>query len=293
MIFFLAPPGARLGNELFQLAALDKLCNGRQIGVFFESTPLSRHFHWRRRGVFISSRGRKRAFRLLRNLSRHGLASYRTEELFETEFGLVPSGELLAHNSSYLPFTIVEDAFLQSDLWLRDDFQRMLLFKESTTKSVHEFATLNGIDWETAIFVHVRRGDYNDWNILNAGSPTLPAAYYRKGVQRLQSKMPVSVVVFVTDDAAWVHREFAEIPQKLVVSQSAIFDLCVMSKCASGVMSASSFSWWGAMLGPQRVAPVAPQYWLGWKRRILYPASIISTRFDPLTVECEPSASLV
>jgi hypothetical protein len=284
MILLFSTAG-RLGNQLFHLAALDKLCHSRQIGVLFGSKDLRRHFHWQRPGVFISSRGGERVLRMLHTLSRQGLACHCTEGKVETEFGSIGNGELLSLNGSRSPLLIVEKAFLQSDAWMRDDFTHMLTFRRPIVQSVDRFAERNCIDWNTAIFVHVRRGDYLDVNILSAGSPTPPACYYRNGIQRLQGRMHVSVVIFVTDDAAWVHQEFAYVNQKIVVSQSAPFDLCVMSKCASGVMSPSSFSWWGAMLGPQRVAPVGPQYWLGWKRGIVYPAKIISSRFDPIPVE--------
>jgi hypothetical protein len=70
--------------------------------------------------------------------------------------------------------------------------------------------------------------------------------------------------------------EFADIAERRIVSRTPVFDLCGLSKCASGVMPFSSFSWRGAMLGPNRVPPVSPQYWRAWKRRVGSPAGIIS-----------------
>ena len=127
---------------------------------------------------------------------------------------------------------------------MREDICQVLTFRLPILREVVKFGVEQEIDWESAVFVHVRRGDYLTWNVLGMGSPALPARYYREGIERLRSKMQVSRVIFVTDDRAYVQREFDDIPNKTVVSNSVGFDLCVMSKCASGVMSPSSFSWW-------------------------------------------------
>ena len=287
MFLFRAALGGRLGNQIFHLAALDKLCNSRRIGVLFGCSDLLRYFHWRRPGVYIANRGGWRLFPLLRKLSDYRLTSHCCEGRVETEYGLLHSGELVTQISGSLPLNVVEDAYLQSDAWVRDDFSRMLVFRESIAASVEHFRAERDIDWESAVCVHVRRGDYVDQDVLGAGSPALPSAYYREAIERLQERMSVSSLVFVTDDRDYVETEFADIPRKVVVSRSAIFDLCLISKCASCVMSASSFSWWGAMLGPKRVPPIAPQYWMGWRRRIIAPPKIISTVFDVIPVISE------
>jgi Glycosyl transferase family 11 len=306
MILFQCNAG-QLGNQIFNLAALDKLCHGRRIGVLFGCRHLNLQFHWRRRGVIISNRGGAQFGLLLRRLAERGLLSrYRegkiemdsgliytgerlvsrvSEGRIETDSGLIYTGELVRLNRSFLPLTFVEDAFLQSDFWVRDDFSQMLTFREPTVRAVEEFAAHEGIDWESSIFVHVRRGDYLNWNLMGTGSPALPTSYYLKGIERIRGKTRVSRVIFVTDDPSYVEREFDDVPDKLVISKTAIFDMCVMAKCASGVMSASSFSWWGAILGPQRVAPVAPVHWLGWRKGVDFPLNAVSKRFDAISVE--------
>ena len=137
MILFIPPLGSQLGNRLFNLAALDKLCSGRRIGVLFGCGDLHRHFHWRRPGVFIPNRGGDRVFRLLQKLSRYGLARRCSEGTVETEFGLLHNGELVQVNGSRSPLIIVEKAFLQSDVWMRDDFPKALVFREPTAS--HQF----------------------------------------------------------------------------------------------------------------------------------------------------------
>ena len=45
-------------------------------------------------------------------------------------------------------------------------------------------------------------------------------------------------------------------------------DLSIMSLCNSGIMSASSFAWWGAYLMKKKQYIVFPKYWLGWKTKV-------------------------
>ncbi len=51
--------------------------------------------------------------------------------------------------------------------------------------------------------------------------------------------------------------------------------MAIMSLCNHAILSASSFSWWGAALmsTPQKFV-IGPQYWLGFKSNEWFPDSI-------------------
>lgn len=287
MIFFFATDG-QLGNQLFHLAALDALCRGRQLGVLLGSAVLCDNFGWNHRNVFITRRAPAVLRRLLRKLAQYGLASHRVERRLRVVVDghdyNIETGELVSLRESWVPLTLIEDAFLQSEVWVREDLTHRLKFPPPVLDDVRRFAAEHHIDWETTIFVHVRRGDYTKVSPFDAGPPALPPAWYVAGIERLKTKMPISQVIFTSDDADYVRVEFAGVSPKIVVSRSQLFDLCVMAHCASGVLSASSFSWWGAMLGPLRVPPVAPKHWVGWRRNITFPVKILSHRFDVVDV---------
>lgn len=289
MIAYFSVIGSRLGNHLFKLAALDYLCDGRKVGILFGATGIHECFHWKRRNVVVVERRPQRVLKILQKGSRLGLVSHFAESQFQSEFGYSHTGDLVRLNNSWSPLSLVEDSFLQSDRWLRSDFKEMLVFREAVVESVKAFGVERNIDWRRTIFVHVRRGDYVGLDVLGAGPPTLPPDYYRQGIERLRDVICVDNVLFVSDDAEFVEREFADVRRKIVVSGSSAFDLCLMAMCASGVLSASSFSWWGAMLGPLSAPPVVPKYWMGWKRGVDSPLSIISKHFDAVIVDAGAS----
>lgn len=284
LIVFHASQG-RLGNQLFHLAALDKMCRFHDVGILIGSRGLRQNFVWKRRNVIILSRRADRLCRLLRSLAARGLASYYTEEKL-TEGVPCPfeSGRLERKTRSLVPLSFVENAYLQSDAWIGEKFRQRLHFKSETLQAVDAFAAQHSIAWATTIFVHVRRTDYTGFSINDSGSVALPASYYRQGIQKLETQLRVSTVLIVTDDPQYATDEFADVSRKIVVSRSPDFDLCVMSRCATGVLSASSFSWWGAMLGPLRARPVAPRHWIGWRVGTTIPSAVVSRAFEAVPV---------
>ncbi len=284
LVVFHASQG-RLGNQLFHLAALDKMCRAHDIGVLIGGRGLRQNFVWKRRNVIILSRRSDRFCNTLRALAARGLASYYTEEkLTEGVPCAFESGQLERRVRSIVPISFVEHAYLQSDAWVGDKFRERLRFKPETVQAVDAFAAQHSIAWETTIFVHVRRADYTGFSINNSGSVALPPSYYREGIRKLETRLAVSTVLIVTDDPHYATSEFADISRKIVVSRSPDFDLCAMTHCATGVLSASSFSWWGAMLGPLRARPIVPRHWIGWRVGTTIPSAVVSQEFDALAV---------
>lgn len=139
-------------------------------------------------------------------------------------------------------------------------------------------------------FVHVCRGDYlnhavgrrldrNGREILGwvqDGPPVaLPAAWYRERMDEVRDAMPGVQFIIAGDDLAWAGAELAA-PDTVLSELTASEDLALLARCDAGVLSASSFAWWGARFARQHSdGPfLAPLHWLGhavgewWPERI-------------------------
>ena len=60
-------------------------------------------------------------------------------------------------------------------------------------------------------------------------------------------------------------------------------DFVLMTQCKGGILSASSFSWWGAYLAKQKYSGtffLAPKYWAGHRQKRWYPESMKSSFLD-------------
>ena len=110
-------------------------------------------------------------------------------------------------------------------------------------------------------FVHVRRGDY-----LKAFHGHIPSIeYYKNGIDTLR-KADIKNIYLVSDDLEWSKKELDGL-DLIPFEGGELETLYVMSMCKAGaVLSPSTFSGWGAMLGPdenKKATIVYPKQWLG------------------------------
>jgi hypothetical protein len=107
------------------------------------------------------------------------------------------------------------------------------------------------------IAVHVRRQDYVNLQHFH-GMPGVD--YYREGVARIRKAVGANLQVLVfSDDIEWCRSNFPKEFQ-MVSGKNKYEDLKLMSECDYHVIANSSFSWWGAWLGGQRMV-IAPKQW--------------------------------
>jgi hypothetical protein len=119
------------------------------------------------------------------------------------------------------------------------------------------------IDPGTA-FIHVRRGDYtNEQNKIHL----LEMDYYNKAIESLNAKPEISRYYIFSDDIAWCKEQKWNTTRAIeyVDEPNEMKSLYMMSQCKGGaVISNSTFSTWGAILGPYESGGmiVYPSKWL-------------------------------
>ena len=108
--------------------------------------------------------------------------------------------------------------------------------------------------------IHVRRGDY--LNYFNA-FPLLPKIYYKEAVKFITEQTGCSHFSVFSDDIAWCEKQFRDIPGYFYYSKerSDIEDLWGMSQCKYHIISNSTFAWWGGFLGQSKLV-IVPPFWL-------------------------------
>jgi hypothetical protein len=126
------------------------------------------------------------------------------------------------------------------------------------------------IDSEHSAFMHIRRGDY--------GGVSLPAEFYNKGLPLFEPRAEIKNLYIISDDIKWCKE------QKWTTTKNVIFfeepdelkTMYLMSLCLAGALiSASTFSSWGAILGadqnPNSII-IYPADWItGPSSRIQFP----------------------
>lgn len=80
--------------------------------------------------------------------------------------------------------------------------------------------------------------------------------------------------VFLSDDSEFVEKEFSYIPNKVISRNNLYVDFSIITLCSYGIMSNSTFSYWGGYLMNSRKEVLFPKYWLGFKEKIYSPIGI-------------------
>lgn len=170
-----------------------------------------------------------------------------------------PPGQRFDHSIFELPGGTKLVGFFQTERYfvdLRDDVLRFFGLKpEFTAQLDRALARFK----KPILTVHSREGDYVENKL------TLDQLYYRRAVERVCQLSQTSIddydVVLLSDNPASKSLDFLG-PQRFTrMRESEVIDLMIMSRAKHCVISASSFSWWGAWLNRSNPVVVAPDRW--------------------------------
>lgn len=126
------------------------------------------------------------------------------------------------------------------------------------------------------VFVHVRRGDYLSWPSQDYPA-VLNKDWYIGAMEQIRSQVEDPIFLFFTDDVNYAEDCFGNQPNIFISKNDQFVDLALMSFCSHGILSASSFAWWGAWFsqknrkGREVGVYLAPKYWVGHRSREWYP----------------------
>jgi len=145
--------------------------------------------------------------------------------------------------------------YFQSEKYFKhieDEIKKDFTFHQDVVESCKEI-----LDNQEAISLHIRRSDYLH---LQSFHPVPPIEYYTEALKKLPN---VTVFIF-SDDPEWCFMKSEFDADRFLISESnsADFDMCLMSMCKYHIIANSSFSWWGAWLAKSKKV-IAPKIWFG------------------------------
>ena len=234
----------RLGNQMFQYAALKGIAHNKQ---YWYSIPGSN---------FIL----KEAFNIPNTLPNFNKKIIDKTNIFEFDqdfFNNCPD------DVDIVGFFQTEKYFKHIEQEIRTNF----IFKDSVQKMCTNF--LSKIP-EEKIALHIRRNDYLE---LNDYFVNLDFEYYANSLELLDKNLPVIVY---SDDINWCTKQKFFKNKRFIFSSlsDTILDLCSITMCNYHVIANSSFSWWGAWLAHSKKT-IAPKQWFTgyykeWNTKDLY-----------------------
>jgi hypothetical protein len=236
----------RLGNQMFQYASLRGIAENRGFDfcipsekVFGENDPNVKNSESNIHNTFNIS---------WVNLEQSNYKNF-SERHFHFDEDLFNNCE---DNVDLVGYFQTEKYFKHIEDEIRKDFS----FSDELVDTCSKFIDELDSDREV-ISVHVRRSDYLT---LQSFHPTPPIEYYSEALKLFPN---IPVLIF-SDDVNWCLNQDVFEDDRFMISQSntADFDLCLMSLCKYHIIANSSFSWWGAWLAKSKNV-IAPKTWFG------------------------------
>lgn len=129
-------------------------------------------------------------------------------------------------------------------------------------------------------FCHIRLGDYQAFSV-DGFSPALPASYYTDALRTIRSKNREIPIIVLSDDVDAAREMLAGERGCVFPKFGERESFWVMMNAHCGVLSASTFSWWGARLASQNCSGlfIAPKYWMGFRAGKWFPTEGIRSSF--------------
>lgn len=154
------------------------------------------------------------------------------------------------------------DGYWQSSKYFskyKKDLQEMFVPKKPVPEDVQQ--TKSVVESVNSVCIHMRKGDFGKGTVRKVGH-LLSDDYYKNAVKYCIEKLDNPTFFVFTDDVQWASSIIGENDSVKFINDmcksDAIMDLYLMSKCKNGIMSASTFSWWGNWLRKESGLVVVP-----------------------------------
>jgi hypothetical protein len=202
-----------LGNQLFQLAALEYYSNTTGLPIFISEKVTPKTYHSNQNyydSIFLN-------WKPLYNNKSVDIHVGEEDPKFNTS-------KINCLHGYFQDYTLVTELFLS----------KLVLNTAILTKYP---------DIHTTVFLHIRGGDY----INNPVHDLHLNEYYSRAISQFKND---KFSVF-TNDKEYAKRFLGNINYNFV-DENELDSLTLMSKCKAGICANSSFSWWGAYLNRNR-----------------------------------------
>ena len=261
----------RLGNQLFQYHGLRKYYPNEKIYFIgfksLEKICINKNIVFLNNHFFSLLLVRNFCNILFFLFAKFLIISTLSEQSSSFEFKLVKK------NGIFKYILLIDNLFFQHKDAHPQLITEIPIINLNTLSNLNFFKQKNNSKKEISVFVHIRRGDYMFWP-----SSDYPAAismnWYLNQMDYFRSRYSQIKFIVFTDDQSYISKVFETTNDVIISFEDEIIDFATMANCHHGILSASTFSWWGAYLAKISNPSgefIAPKYWIGYNKKEWFP----------------------
>jgi hypothetical protein len=269
MIIFISD--GRLGNQIFQYSFLKTIMKKKEIiiclnmGLFFKTFEFEEYHIWH-----VSNKYIKFFIKdiitpyILTILCKASIINYVEQK---KDINLRPLPDWSEKRGLFPIIRYVNSDFFQSEIFFDQAVVSHIKIKDEYMVNAKQIISDIPENY-TKVFIHIRRGDYINMPYMGDLGIDLPKSYYEKAINIIKKEIKLPFFILLSDDPSFVKCCFKDLVPKIILKNSSEIDFGIMTLCEAGIISNSSYSWWGAYLMNTKKKVISPKYWYGWKQRV-------------------------
>jgi hypothetical protein len=218
----------RLGNQMFQFAALKGIARNRGFEYCFPPTKNTNE--WTDHQLF--------------NPFKLGSTTQLNVQFIDYDRPTVMEETFFFNEKLFneCPDWISLQGFFQTEKYfkhIRDELLKDFEFRDEILEPAQKTISY----WKNPIALHIRRTDYT----TNPNHTALSMDYYEKALSEFDDS---SEVIIFSDEPQWCMEQKLFESDRFMISETGnnYMDMCLMTLCSGHIIANSSFSWWGAWL---------------------------------------------
>ena len=264
MIFFFE--NGRLGNQLFQYCGLRHYFLGHRF-FFFGCSSLQNTFNIND-VTFVKLKLNSFFYKVLKKILFFLVELRFLGEI--TEIGVSNNIKLYVRRGFLWNMFIAHNIYFQHSSFTKKIINPPIIKKKYATLAKNWLVKKKVFKKSNLVFVHIRRGDYLSWP-----DPSFPAvvdlSWYKKNMLKIKKIFKKPIFIIMGDDDFYLREVFKESKNLIISNNLPEIDLSIMSLCSGGILSPSSFAWWGAFFVKIHNKKcnyfLAPKYWIGHRSK--------------------------
>ena len=168
-------------------------------------------------------------------------------------FGKKKPDVILARNKKgvFFNISVLKSTFFQHTT-IAEDLKLQFRIRECHSQKAISWISRNLPEkcQKQLVFIHIRRGDYLTWPDQD-NPAVLDLDWYLKAMEYMDARINNPLFIILTDDIHYAKDVFSKHHNVVISENCQYVDLALMTQCSMGILSASSFAWWGAWFSLQ------------------------------------------